>query len=533
MGAWIQSNVNDVSVGLIYSPNCWQWFLADLACMISDIISVPVYPNTTDDQLKYILHDANPTIIFIDYLDQERLNFFKRVSSIQCIISFGACVKDSGKIKVKTIQSIINNQSNRNDVHTTVWMKDRLKQTATILYTSGTTGAPKSVPLTHRNIIENIIAINELAPIDESDSGLSFLPLSHIFERTVGHYCMLHAGASITYADSIETVSKDILRSKPTILIGVPRLYEKIAQKIQNNATGMRGVLLNWAIQIGQKKSKNHLLRRLAHMLVCKKVHKRLGGRIRYLVSGGAPLSKDVELFFNSLNLPVIQGYGLTETSPIVSVNSFDNSVVGSVGQPLPYVSVRIANDGEILVKGRSVFSGYLNYDNSEVFTSDGFFKTGDLGYLTDHNYLFITGRKKELIVMSNGKNVSPNNIEEQLLHSPFISQIIVIGDNRNYLTALIVPNVDGIRRTFSISGTPESICSNDQTIALIQSEINRLSNNLSRFEQIKKFQLLHREFTVEGGDMTLTLKYKRSEINKKYAQSIETMYDKFYEPFQ
>ncbi|MEK9727870.1 MAG: AMP-binding protein, partial [Candidatus Margulisiibacteriota bacterium] len=404
------------------------------------------------------------------------------------------------------------------------WVQDRLNDAFTTLYTSGTTGVPKAVTLTHNNIVQNFLGILDIIPISKTDASLSFLPLSHIFERTVGFICVMGVGATIYYAESIDTVARDLLVAKPTFIISVPRLYEKIYQKVVGNAHGIKKIILGLALSIGRTFSEGHFLWNLAYKVVFSKIHEKTGGRVRFLVTGGAPISAHIEVFFNSIGLPVVQGYGLTETSPIITGNL--DKKVGSVGKPLDNLTVKIADDGEILVKGPSVFSGYSNVSNDDVFTDDGFFRTGDLGRLDSENYLYVTGRKKEVIVLSNGKNVSPNLVEEYLIRSVFVNQVMVVGDNYNYLVALVVPDYDAVRQTLSIDGLPEDLVKNEDVKSLILNDLGILSAPLASFETVKNIGLVAHEFSIEGKELTPTLKLRRNEIIKKYQVLITSLYD-------
>ena len=320
----------------------------------------------------------------------------------------------------------------------------------------------------------------------------------------------------------MDTVAADLLLSKPTVIISVPRLYEKIYAKVMA-VTGLKKWVLMLALCIGRLFDSKRALWRLAYRVVFSKIHEKTGGNVRFLVSGGAPISSHIEVFFNAIGLPVVQGYGLTETSPIITAN-FDQRV-GSVGQPLSNLSVRISDDGEICVKGESVFSGYLNVSNDGVFTSDGFFNTGDLGHLDSDGYLVITGRKKELIVLSNGKNVAPNAIEEVLIQSEYIHQVVVLGNNRSYLVALVVVDVDQVRHALDVLDELPELVQHSELLPLVMDDIQRLSARLSGYQTVKKVALIGHEFSIDGMELTPTLKLRRKEINKKYHDLIESLY--------
>jgi long-chain acyl-CoA synthetase len=508
----------------IWSTNCWQWAITDLAAQLQGLVTVPLYPTSGVDQVSFILNDAKPSIIFVDQCNSERFAQLKKIPSIKTIVVFNVdenTVKDDSVVGFDIFTS---KYSAPKQLNAPLWQQDRLNDPLTILYTSGTTGVPKAVLLTHNNIVQNFMAICNIVPISYTDSLLSFLPLSHIFERTVGYYCFLGVGASIYYAESIDTVARDLLVAKPTVIVSVPRLYEKIHQKVLGNATGLKRRLLGLALVIGRCCKRRSLLWNLAYKVVFSKIHHKTGGYVRFLVTGGAPIPEHVEVFFNAIGLPIVQGYGLTETSPIITANLTER--VGSVGQVLPNIELKLSKDSELLVKGPSVFSGYANVSNDGVFTDDGFFKTGDCGRIDEDGYVYITGRKKELIVLSNGKNVAPNLVEETVIRSQYINQVVVLGDNKKFLSALIVPDYDIVCQALGIVGTLEDASKNAQVQALIQQDITQLSSGLSRYETIKKFVLIPKEFSIEGNELTPTLKLRRQEINKKYQTDIQSMYD-------
>lgn len=522
LSQWVSSVAPPGDRVVIWSNNCWQWAVTDLAIQLSGGVSVPVYPTAGADQLSFIFSDASPTVVFLDTLSDDRLAALQAIQGLKKVVVFGHVDQRPGNDLVLDFSDAMDAVPDIHALDASLWVQDRLHDTLTILYTSGTTGVPKAVPLTHNNIVQNFLGILDTIPISHTDSSLSFLPLSHIFERTVGYYCVLGVGASIYYAQSMDTVATDLLLSKPTVIISVPRLYEKIYAKVMA-VTGLKKGVLMLALWIGRLFDSKRALWRLAYRVVFSKIHEKTGGNVRFLVSGGAPISSHIEVFFNAIGLPVVQGYGLTETSPIITAN-FDQRV-GSVGQPLSNLSVRISDDGEICVKGESVFSGYLNVSNDGVFTSDGFFNTGDLGHLDSDGYLVITGRKKELIVLSNGKNVAPNAIEEVLIQSEYIHQVVVLGNNRSYLVALVVVDVDQVRHALDVLDELPELVQHSELLPLVMDDIQRLSARLSGYQTVKKVALIGHEFSIDGMELTPTLKLRRKEINKKYHDLIESLY--------
>tara|TARA_Y100000591_G_scaffold61949_1_gene50600 strand:- start:75297 stop:77003 length:1707 start_codon:yes stop_codon:yes gene_type:complete len=525
LSGFVQSVCDPGQNVVIWSNNCWQWAIADLSIQLAGAVSVPVYPTSGVDQLAYIFNDAKPVLIFVDELTTERLSVISKIDGIKKVVVFGKVEERPGSGIVIDFDDAMASVDEVQHLTNELWMKDRLNDPFTTLYTSGTTGTPKAVPLTHNNIVQNFLGILDIIPIENTDASLSFLPLSHIFERTVGFVCVLGVGATIYYAESIDTVARDLLVAKPTFIISVPRLYDKIYAKVMSNASGVKKIILKLALGIGANFKQSGFLWNLAYKVVFSKIHQKTGGNVRFLVTGGAPISRHVEVFFNSIGLPVVQGYGLTETSPIITGNL--DQKVGAVGKPLDNLDVKIADDGEICVKGPSVFSGYSNVSNDDVFTDDGFFRTGDLGYIDHHGYLYVTGRKKEIIVLSNGKNVSPNRVEEQLVQSEYVNQLVVVGDNKHYLSALIVLELDKVQHTLGVSDSLDVLSQQPSVSELIAEDLKRLSVNLATFETVKRFALVPNEFSIEGKELTPTLKLRRREINKKYHDLIESLYDK------
>ncbi len=521
---YIQEHCEPGDNVVIWANNCWQWAITDLAIQLADAVSVPVYPTAGEDQLEYIFNDSKPVLIFVDSLTDARVDAVKAIDSVKKVISFEKIEGVQSQDLLTEFNDVMNALPEVAMINDPNWVKDRLNLPLTTLYTSGTTGIPKAVPLTHNNIVQNFLGILDIIPITSADTSLSFLPLSHIFERTVGFFCVMGVGASIYYAESIDTVARDLLVAKPTFIISVPRLYEKIYQRVMANATGIKKTILKLALFIGRFFQRG-ILWSIAYKLVFSKIHQKTGGNVRFLVTGGAPISTHIEMFFNAAGLPVVQGYGLTETSPIITGNL--DKKVGSVGKPLDNLDVKILDGGEICVKGPSIFAGYSNVSNDDVFTEDGFFKTGDLGYLDKKGYLYVTGRKKEIIVLSNGKNISPNLVEEKLIQSSFVNQVVVVGDDRSYLVALVVPDEEALQLALGSSEQLADLINNDKTQDLIQADLLKLSAKLANFETIKAIHLLSDEFTIEGMELTPTLKLRRKEISKKYATIIESLYDK------
>jgi len=415
----------------------------------------------------------------------------------------------------------------------------------TLIYTSGTTGQQKGVMLSHRNIVSNLESTYQVFRISEEDVFLSFLPLSHVFERMAGYYMPMHAGACVCYAQDMTTVGEDLPDARPTVMISVPRLFEKIHARIIEKAEKgprLKLKIFHWALGVGRRVAQcrtehrlpGFLLERRFHLadkLVFGKIRERTGGRLRFAVSGGAPLRKDLCEFFLSVGLLVIEGYGLTESSPVLSANTPDDFRFGTVGRPYPGVDLRIAPDGEILARGENVMLGYYNRPGeTEETLAEGWLHTGDIGHFDEDGFLVITDRKKNLIVTSGGKNIAPQPIENLLASSPLIEQVMLVGERRNFVSALIVPSFDLLRDELGLSDespppTTEEIANRPEVSRLIDAEIQRLSRDLAQYERVRKFSLLGSEFSIESGELTPSLKVRRPFVLDKYRELIEGMY--------
>jgi long-chain acyl-CoA synthetase len=416
----------------------------------------------------------------------------------------------------------------------------------TLIYTSGTTGNPKGVMLTHRNLCSNIISSAQAIDFGPEDTLLSFLPLSHTFERMAGYYTAMACGATIAYAESVESVRDNMLEVRPTIVTTVPRLFERIHSRVikqVDSGSAAKKKIFSWAIGVGKEyasikragRAPSPILsakRALANRLVFKKLQEKTGGRMRFFVSGGAALAREFGEFFEAVGLKIIEGYGLTESSPVISANRLDHYKWGSVGFPIPGVEVKIAEDGEILARGPNIMRGYWNdpVATAEVLDWQGWLHTGDIGHIDAEGYLTITDRKKHLFVSSGGKNIAPQPIENLVLSSKFIEQFMLIGDRRMYLTALIVPDFDALKEfadahNISYADNVE-LTSHPQINKLIEGDINSIQKDLANYERVRKFTLLDKQFTIEDGELTPTQKMRRKAIEERYKHLIETMYE-------
>ncbi|HDH97320.1 MAG TPA: long-chain fatty acid--CoA ligase, partial [Proteobacteria bacterium] len=416
---------------------------------------------------------------------------------------------------------------------------------ASLIYTSGTTGDPKGVMLTHRNFLSNVESAMKVMPIRSDDVALSFLPLSHSLERMAGHFTMVYAGVTIAYAESLDKLPQNLREVKPTVLISVPRIYEKVDARIRENVEKsgpVKKAIFDWALGVGRRVSQLKQQKRpvplplklqlaLADKLVFSKLKEAVGGRIRYFVSGGAPLAKEIAEFFHAAGMLICEGYGLTETSPVLTANTPDAYKFGTVGKPFPGVEIKIADDGEILAKGPNVMKGYYKKPEAtkEAFDEEGWFHTGDVGEFDEDGFLRITDRKKELIVTSGGKNIAPQPIENMLKMNKFIEQVCLIGDRRKFISAIVVPNFEALEAWAKQQGIEfsnrEELVRNPKVVELYSRAIDEVNSKLAKYETIKKFVLSPIEFTQENKMLTPTLKVRRKVVMQKFANEIESMY--------
>ncbi len=529
----------------ILSENRPEWTYADLGVLGLAAISVPIYPTSSPQDVQYILNNAGVEVLFVSNAEQ-----FSRIqeqvsqnNTLRHVILFNSAAVSHPKV-IELSQII---EKGKQQESTAPGLYVRLIETAkpddiaTIIYTSGTTGPPKGVMLSHRNFVANYVGASQKIPIGDSDLALSFLPLSHVFERLAGYYYMVFHGATIAYAESMLTVADDMKIIRPTVAAAVPRFYEKVYARIMEKVqagTPLRKKIFFWALRTGSDYAKNEgspsigLKARhwLANKLVFKKVREGLGGRLRFFISGGAPLSKELAEFFYAAGVLILEGYGLTETSPVIAVNAPTERRFGTVGKVLPNVEVKIAEDGEILTRGACVMRGYYKNEaaTAEVI-QNGWFHTGDIGLLDADGFLKITDRKKDIIATSGGKKVSPQNIESLILADKLFVQVVVLGDKKNYLVALIVPSrvqVEAFAKEKGIpSGTYAALLAHPAVNGWIDQRFRARTQGLASYEQIKYFALIEREFTQEAGDLTPTLKIKRKVIMEKYRDVIENLY--------
>ena len=519
----LKENIDDGDRCLLVSENRPEWLISDIAIMLAGGITVPAYTTYTEKDYKYLIEDCMPSVIIIsnNEMHDKLKNIIKEKSFVRKVITFDEIQKIDHKDKYLNFNSIVKNDLQENDK-----IKDlNLKRSspACIIYTSGTGGNPKGVILSHGGILNNLEGACEILKplINKRPIFLTWLPLSHSYEHTV-QFAQIAVGAKVFYAEKIEKLLDNISEAKPTIMTAVPRFYQNLYNKINMNmkkAKGFKSKLIKATIDLGKKellKQKMNfsekLMNYMLNVLVRKKVKKQFGGNLKAFVSGGGPLDKEIGEFLNAIGLPTLQGYGLTETSPVVSCNPIHKIRVETVGPPFKGNEVKIAEDGEILVKGENVMLGYWNKkEDTEKVVKDGWLYTGDIGEIDPRDgYLKITDRKKDIIVSAGGDNISPAKIENQLSNSPAIDQCLVYGEGKNYLVALIVPSKEFKEQKEKINQI-----------------INEINKNLTLVEKIKKFHLIGEDFSIENGLLTPTMKVKRNKVTLKYKNILENFYKK------
>ncbi len=528
----------------ILSENRLEWALADLAVLACGAADVPIYPTLLPEAIAWILRDSEPLVVFVSDADQAAkiAAIREQVPSVRHVASFD----DTGAPGVALLAGLLaRGRALRAEGRATAAPTVGSDDLASIIYTSGTTGHPKGVMLTHGNFVSNVLAAATIVPLGPDDRCLSFLPLSHVLERMAGFYLMLHGGVGIAYAQGVDTVPQDMLAVRPTLVVSVPRLYEKIYARILGTALAgpaIRKHIFFWAKRQGERRGR--LLRegrpihwwgrvkfRVADRLVFSKVRERTGGRLRVFVSGGAPLALEINEFFYAAGMLILEGYGLTESSPVLTVNTLDRLRLGSVGPPLPGTEVRIAPDGEILARGPQIMRGYHNDPEAtrKVLDAEGWLHTGDIGHLDADGFLYITDRKKDLIVTAGGKNVAPQPIEGAFKHNRYVSQIVVIGDRRPYLGCLLVPNFENLvkyanRRKIAFTDL-SGLVRHPEIVAMYDRQLARVNASLPGFEQVKRCVVLDHDFTLEEGELTPTMKVRRRVVSEKYRAQIDAMY--------
>jgi long-chain acyl-CoA synthetase len=526
-----------------------EWTSMDAGCMFAGAIDIPIYPTLTPPQVRYILQDSGASVLVL-----ANYNKFLQLREIlaECP-GVGRVVFFDGHEIDKTVGITLAEleQQGRRIEEEQPGLVDELahrtrpEELATIIYTSGTTGEPKGVMLTHANLVSNLIDSSGHLSFGETDSALSVLPLSHVLER-LAMYMYLHHGMAVYFAESLDKIGQNLREVRPTIFVGVPRIFEKIYARVKERAAEkgkLSVVLLAWAVMVGKRHAKaamNHhkvrgwlaLRHKIASKLVFDKWREALGGRIRLFVSGGAALPEELGYVYLGAGLPIVQGYGLTETSPVISAGTLEENRIGTVGKPIRNVEVRIAPDGEIETRGPHVMRGYYKKPEATraVFTDDGWFKTGDIGAIDEDGFLRITDRKKELFKTSGGKYIAPQPMEQMIRGSRFVNQVVLIGNGRKFPAVLIVPHWERLESYARLKGikwrTRADLCHHPRVIDLFERQTAALTPNLAQYERVKKLALIEHEFTIDGGELTPTLKVKRRVIDEKYRSVIDRLYE-------
>ncbi len=534
----------------IISESRPEWAIADLAILTAGAVTVPVYPTQSSPQVRYILQDAGVKIAIVSNLVQvEKVrSTWADLPELEAVVPIDseAVVRDDDRIRPMDEIEALGRWKQEEDplaaerYRTSVLMRGE-HELATIVYTSGTSGEPKGVMLTHANMLSNVRATKIDLEMTDQDLALSFLPLSHVFERMV-FYRYLYDGVTVAFAESLTTIARDLARVKPTVMTGVPRVYDKFLAAVQENvekSSALKRQLFAWALAAGHAAAVRRerggrlspllaLKRAVADRLVFSKIRAKTGGRLRYLISGSAPLSVAVGDFFRTVGLAICEGYGLTETSPVLAFNPPGRQRLGTVGPPLPGVEIRIAEDGEIVARGPNVMIGY--YRKPELTAEalkDGWFHTGDVGHFDEAGYLVITDRKKDLLVTSGGKKIAPQPLENKFKSDPLVAEAVVIGENRKFPSVLIVPDfgVLAARLNAELSGPRERLLTREEVLHLYQGVVDRINGDLAQFERIKRFALLPGDFSIEQGELTPTMKVRRQIVEDRWRDVIEGLY--------
>ncbi|KAF0152612.1 MAG: Long-chain acyl-CoA synthetase [Ignavibacteria bacterium] len=533
----------------IIAENRPEWAYSDFAVLGLGAADVPLYPISTSETIEFCVNNSESVGIIVS--NKFQLNKVLKVRGNCKTLRFIVVMNNDERGSEKDVFTFADLQAKgiefqkSNSSHFVESMNlCQENDLCTIIYTSGTTGEPKGVVLTHKNIISNVKGAHEVFDIGESDSFLSFLPLCHIFERMAGYYTAFSAGSMIAYAESIEKVAQNLKEVQPTIMTAVPRLFERIYSKIKRNVDSQpekKQKIFNWAIELGKEyqvsRKSGHpvpifltLKRKLADKLVYHKLREATGGNLRFFISGGAALSRELGQFFEAVGILIIEGYGLTESSPVLSCNRLNDYKFGTVGKPYPGVEIKIAKDGEILAYGPNIMQGYYkNKRETEETIKDGWLHTGDIGVFDAEGFLIITDRKKHLFKTSGGKYIAPTPIENMFLASKFIDQFILIGDRRMFLSALIVPDYEALKEYADANRIQykdvEELVEMKQIYELLEKDLDQFQKKLANFERVRKFAILDKPFTIETGELTPSLKIKRKVIEERYKDLIEDMY--------
>lgn len=525
----------------ILGENRWEWAVADFATLAIGAVDVPIYPTLTAEQIGLLLADSGARVAVVSSRQQyDKVAAMREQTAIERIV----LMDDEGVADAVLLSSLLKNADSRGTERDAAFDRAAYDvapdDLATLIYTSGTTGEPKGVMLTHGNIASNVNYSLAEFDISQNDSCISFLPLSHITARHLD-YAIYTKQATVAYCPGFEKLPAALKEVKPTVLVAVPRVFEKVRQEAerQSSLSNAKGRIFVWAVKTGHKhkedildaKIPSALSWKLANKLVFSKIQQGFGGRVRYYIAGGAPLGMDTANWFAGVGIRILEGYGLTETSPVIAINTTAAYRIGSVGKPLPNVECRIAEDGELLVRGPNVFPGYWHKPNesAESFDTDHWFRTGDIGRIDDDGFLYITDRKKELLKTSGGKLVAPQPIENKLKAHLFVGQAAIVGDNHKFLSALISPNFVALEEWAKQQGinapTRRDLVADPAVVARYQLIIDEVNGTLAHFETIKRFRAVPEEWSLAGGELTPSLKLKRRVISQQYANEVAAFY--------
>jgi long-chain acyl-CoA synthetase len=526
----------------LIGENRWEWAVSDFASLAIGAANVPIYPTLTGEQVAALVRDAGCRIAVVSNRQQfDKLNAVRSQTGLERIVIMDSAAAPEGAVAFSALMSGADARgSERDSVFDALVRSVEPKDLATLIYTSGTTGEPKGVALTHGNIAANQNYAGLEFKFTPTDSCISFLPLSHITARALD-YMMYFNGAQVAYCSQFDKLPQAMKEIRPTVLVGVPRVYEKIRQAVEQKsaASPVKKRILAWAVRLGAGyrdtvyggKSPTALKWKLADKLVYSKVLEAFGGRVRVFVSGGAPLGIDTAHWFASVGIALWEGYGLTETSPVIALNTPVNHRMGSVGKPLPNVEVKMAEDGELLTRGPAVFAGYWQKPaaNAECFDAEGWFRTGDIAHLDADGFLFITDRKKELLKTSGGKLVAPQPIENKLKNNALVAEAALVGDKHKFISALLAPNFAALeewaRRHGIEAKSRAELVADSRVIALYGEIVREVNGGLANFETLKRFRVVSEEWTQESGELTPSMKLKRRAITARYAAAIDALY--------
>src|SRR6056297_1506052 len=537
----------------ILSENCLEWVYTDMGALGIGAVVVPVYTTLVAEEVRYIAENSEAKVLFVENREQldKALAFVDGVGSLTKIVCFdeaAATGHDAVIAFSKLMETGREEQREHPDRFSELSDGVAPEDIATIVYTSGTTGVPKGAMITHKNIMAVIDSLDRIKPRFgyDSDQTVPFLPLSHVFERVAGHFYGMYVGLTASYAESLDTFAEDVKEKRPTVVLAVPRVCEKVYQRILSQVEeqpAWKQKVFYWGHAVGteisalreQKKPIPLFLNlkfKLAYKMIFKNLADALGGRVRWMTASGAPTAREIILFFNSAGIMVVEGYGMTECCAPATMSNLSDYRIGTVGRPIPGVDIKIADDGEILIKGDNVFKGYwkMSEETRDAFDQYGYFMSGDIGKFDEDGFLMVTDRKKDLIITSGGKNIAPHKIEGVFKFDPLFTQVIVIGDNRKYLSALVNINIEQaeqIARDKHIPyKDPQELLDNEAFLKIVDDHVRKRNENLARYETIKKIRIVKHEFSKESGELTATLKVKRRVVQEMYSDMIENMYN-------